>query len=286
MKKLPDWYIHTTCILAPILSGLSLYQTARPFLPLPAAVILYASAFLCLEVVCIWIPKNLVRIVRTTVERLRKWFHVLDIIITNGLIRSIVMEVPGMALGLFFAGMNGFLGIRYDSVWSGTLAVYFLLLSLLRTLVLQTYCRKKTGLSAGQELRIYRICGMLLSVLSFALAVAVILLIHGTAGKTYPGFLVYAMAVYTFYKVFASIQGMVKARQQESRLLIAMRNIGHADALMSLLCLQTGLLNAFNGEKTDFAMRMNGITGGVVSLAALVMGLSMIVDGWKRRKAL
>lgn len=132
----------------------------------------------------------------------------------------------------------------------------------------------------------YVICGILVSILSYTLAKTVILLTNGIPGKTYPGYLIYAMAAYTFYKIYASVRGMIYARKQESLLLIAQRNIDHTDALMSLLCLQTGLLNAFNGEKVDFAILMNSITGGFVALAALVIGLSMIIGGWKRRKAL
>ena len=63
MKKLPPWLLNTACILAPILSGLSLYQTVRLFLPLPAAFVLYGIAFVCLIIFCIRMPKWLVGII-------------------------------------------------------------------------------------------------------------------------------------------------------------------------------------------------------------------------------
>lgn len=284
MKKLPTWLLITACILAPILSGLSVYQAVTPFLPLPAAFILYGIAFVCLVVFCIRTPKGILDGWRRLATYLRERFHAVEVFFTNNLIRSIVLAIPGVAMGLFYTALNAFLGIWYDSAWNGTLAGYFLILTGMRVLVVQSYRRKKKGISDRQELRTYSICGVLLSILSITLAGAVTLLIHGIPGKTYPGFLVYAMAAYTFYKIYASIRGMVTARQQESLLMIALRNIGHADALMSLLCLQTGLLNAFDGGDAAFAMRMNGITGGAVALAALVMGLSMIVGAVKRRK--
>lgn len=276
MKKLPPWLLNTACILAPILSGLSLYQTVRLFLPLPAAFVLYGIAFVCLIIFCIRMPKWLVGIFRRVTGYFRERFHGVELFFTNRVLRKIVIAIPGTVLGVIYAGLNAFLGIWYGSAWNGTLAGYFLELTGLRFLILHAY-RKR-----NMELRIYRTCGMLLSVLSITLGGAVILLLHGSFGKTYPGFLVYAMAAYTFYKVYASIRGMVTARYQESLLLIAQRNIGHADALMSLLCLQTGLLNAFNGKNADFAMRMNGVTGGIVSLIVLAMGIRMILMGRRR----
>lgn len=284
MKKLPDWLIHTVCILAPLICGFSIYQAIYSPLPMSMEILLYIVAFFFLAAFCFWVPTKGVRAVQALLAYLQTNCHALALISTNRVLRSILAAIPGTALGVLFAIFNAFLGIYYGSAWHGTLAGYFLVLTLLRILLIVCFRGRNRVNFLRQELRIYTLCGILLSVLSATLSGAVILLIRGTGGKSYPGFLVYAMAAYTFYKIYASVRGMIYARKQESLLLIAQRNIDHTDALMSLLCLQTGLLNAFNGENTDFAILMNGITGGFVALAAFVMGLYMIIGGWKRRK--
>lgn len=276
MKKLPDWLLNTACILTPFVSGLSIYQAVHPFLPMVPGVLLYVLAFFCLTAFCLRAPIRVIRCIQKLSAHLQTKSRAAEIVSAN---RAYLTAVPGFALGILYALFNAFLGLNYSSAWHGTLAAYFIVLTLLRLLLI-----KRFGDSPRQELRIYRACGILLSVLSITLTGAVVLLIYGTGGKRYPGFLVYAMAAYTFYKVFASICGMVKARRQESLLLIAQRNIGHAGALMSLLCLQTGLLNAFGGGDAAFAARMNGITGGFVALIVFGLGIHMMFSGRREEK--
>lgn len=284
MKKLPDWLIHTVCILAPLICGFSIYQAIYSPLPMSMEILLYIVAFFFLAAFCLWVPTKGVRTVQALLAYLQTNCHALALISTNRVLRSILAAIPGTALGVLFAIFNAFLGIYYGSAWHGTLAGYFLVLTLLRILLIVCFRGRTRVNFLRQELRIYTLCGILLSVLSVTLSGAVILLIRGTGGKSYPGFLVYAMAAYTFYKMYASIHGLVTARRQESLLLIAQRNIGHADALMSLLSLQTGLLNAFGGGNMEYAERMNGITGGFVALIVLALGIHMVLDGQKRRK--
>ena len=66
---------------------------------------------------------------------------------------------------------------------------------------------------------------------------AVVLLVHNEGGKSYPGTLVLAVGAYTFYKIIMSVIHMVKAKRLKSPLLVAVRNIGYVDALVSMLSL-------------------------------------------------
>jgi len=59
-----------------------------------------------------------------------------------------------------------------------------------------------------------------------------------------------------------------------SLLLRMIRNIGYADALVSLVSLQTAMFVSF-GDGTD-TRTMNLLTGGVVCLMILLMGIYMI----------
>ena len=101
---------------------------------------------------------------------------------------------------------------------------------------------------------------------------------------TIPGMglnLIYAVATYTFYKLGMAIRNLIKARKEESLLLVTLRNISYADALVSLLSLQTALLAAFGQDSGELVPLMNALTGASVCLMILGLGSYMV---WKSKK--
>lgn len=134
-----------------------------------------------------------------------------------------------------------------------------------------------------REVKVYRNCGIMLSVMSIALGGAVIMLVSGEGGKSYPGLMIYAVATYTFYKLTMSIISMVKARKEKSVLLITLRYIGHSDALVSMLSLQTALFAAFGQESGKLIPIMNALTGAAICLMVLGLGIYMVHDAGKRQ---
>ena len=69
---------------------------------------------------------------------------------------------------------------------------------------------------------------------------------------------------------------MVRANKQNSPLLMIIRKIGCIDACVSMLTLQTAMFASFGGGQDDFIKMMNGITGSVVCLIVLGMGIQGI----------
>lgn len=134
-----------------------------------------------------------------------------------------------------------------------------------------------------REWKTYRSCGILLSLMSIALSVAVLLLVAGDGAKSYPGMMIYFMAAYTFYKLIFSIVHMKKARRERSLLSITLRNINHCEALVTLLSLQSAMFTAFSGSTDTFVPYMNAVTGGTVCLISLCLGLVMVYNAYKER---
>lgn len=69
----------------------------------------------------------------------------------------------------------------------------------------------------------------------------------------------------------------IKARKQQSLWLIALRNIGCADAAASLLTLQRSMLASFEGMSNQDIELMNGMTGAGVCLLTAALGMYMIL---------
>ena len=126
--------------------------------------------------------------------------------------------------------------------------------------------------------------GILLLVLNFALTGVILLTIAQDTARRYSEIVVISIATYTFYKIIMAVVNMVKVRKTQSPVLITIRNIGVADALVSMLTLQATMLASFQGKGGLDANRMNAITGMVVCVLILALGVSMIRYAFKNQK--
>ena len=126
--------------------------------------------------------------------------------------------------------------------------------------------------------------GILLLALNFALTGVILLTIAQDTARRYSEIVVISIATYTFYKIIMAVANMVKVRKTRSPVLIAIRNIGTADALVSMLTLQATMLASFQGKGGLDANRMNAVTGMVVCVLILALGVSMIRYAFKNQK--
>ena len=141
------------------------------------------------------------------------------------------------------------------------------------------YERRTSGrqVSAGsqeKEIRIYKAGSIYMILLTVILGGMVILTVHSQGGSHYPGVTIYVAAIYTFIKVPLAARNWIKTTKMETPLLITIRSIGYADACVSVLSLQTAMFSSFsNMGVKDSRILMNGITGVVVCLMVLGMGI-------------
>lgn len=155
--------------------------------------------------------------------------------------RTILTTLPTFLINVVYTVYNGVIGVINQSAWLITMAVYYSLL------------------------------GILLLLLNLALSGVVLLTIAKGTAKTHSEIMVISIAAYTFYKITMAVINMVKVRKMKSPSLITIRNIGVADALVSILTLQTTMLASFQDTSTIDANQMNGITGLAVCILMRVL---------------
>lgn len=155
--------------------------------------------------------------------------------------RTILTTLPTFLINVVYTVYNGVIGVINQSAWLITMAVYYSLL------------------------------GILLLLLNLALSGVVLLTIAKGTAKTHSEIMVISIAAYTFYKITMAVINMVKVRKMQSPSLITIRNIGVADALVSILTLQTTMLASFQDTSTIDANQMNGITGLAVCILMRVL---------------
>lgn len=191
-----------------------------------------------------------------------------------------------LLINLMYACMHGFSGLYYGSAWSGSLAAYYICLSVMRFFLVRYAHQHGFGKNKQEEWRRYRLCGILLTVMTLALAGVVILVLNNNEGFEYGGMLIYVMAMYTFYITVMAVINVIRYVKYQSPAMSAARSINLAAALVSMLSLETAMLSQFDtGEHPEyFRQLMVGISGSCVCGLVVGLGIYMIVRSSRQIK--
>lgn len=270
-------------------SVLSVIQSQDNLLPKIVGILVYVLAAILLTGAFICLYKDLrngiIEKFLTTVKKNSFGAHFLE----DYRFRTILTTMPSFMINVAYTIYNGVIGIMNQSSWFITMAVYYSLLGIMRYCAVHTE-RKISRLEDHElirkkELAVIKTDGILLLLLNLALSGVVLLTIAEGTAKAYSDIMAISIAAYTFYKIIMAVINMVKVRKMESPILITIRNIGAADALVSMLTLQMTMLVSFQGTDSLDMNRMNGITGLAVCLLISALGISMIYYAFKRKSS-
>ena len=200
---------------------------------------------------------------------------------SDSVFRGKVSLGVGLAINLVYIAIKLVSGIVYRSPWFISLAVYYILLATVRLGLIRPASGEKA------ELRRCRFCGIVLLLMNLALAGIVIFIVRRNEHFSYPGYLIYAMAAYSFYAVIAAAISAVKTRRHDSPIFRAAKSVSLIAALVSILSLTTAMLSEFGGDDAPaFRFVMTSAVGSFVCLFVTVMAVSMILTSCKRLKQL
>jgi hypothetical protein len=203
--------------------------------------------------------------------------------------RTLIFAIVSLVISLGYALFNGVIGIIEHSIWYGALSAYYLVLFIMRGGIL-AYNNKRRKADFGErkertkETKIYLATGCLLIVLPICLSFAIMQMVLGKNSFEHAGLAIYPAALYAFYKIIMAIVNFVKSHKQDNYSVRAIRHINLADALVSILALQTAMFKEFAiGQNVGV---YNAVTGGVVCALTLALGTFMIVTAEKRSRIL
>lgn len=210
-------------------------------------------------------------------------------------VRTLVFAIGSFAISIAYGAYNITLSALNSSLWYGALAIYYILLAIMRGGVLVFHNKKRKARKNDKaienerikQIKKYRNCGILLVIIIAAISLAVAEMIGDDKTFEHTGLMIYASATYTFYKITIAIINIVRAKKQTDMTVQAIRNINMADALVSMLALQTSLLHAFgdeNGKGNGFDKILNGVTGLVVCVLVVALGIYMIINAQRKLK--
>ena len=194
--------------------------------------------------------------------------------------RGNVSIYQGMAVNAFYVVFRIVAGIRYASVWFISMAVYHLVLGGLWAYLVVCYRRRDPEL----ERRCYHTTAWLLFLLNIPMGGMIVLMVRTNSGFSYPGYIIYLSALYTFYTMVTSIQNLVKFRKLGSPILSAAKVLNFIAAMMSILGLQTAMISHFSENGESYRKMMNAITGGFVYSIVILIAVIMLLHNIKIRK--
>lgn len=252
----------------------------------PIAYFMYVMAFYTLTVVCISfsevLPKRYHAIKQKIYENPFGQRYM-----TDASFRTHISLYISLGINLFYVGINVGSYILYRSMWFVVLAVYYITLALMRFILLRYVRGEGIGISRLKELKRARLCAYIMLTLNFVLSGAVLMILYENKGYDYPGFLIYVIAMYTFYMTTHAIVDMVKFRKYNSPVMMITKIIALSAALVSMLSLETAMFAQFGADMAPEDQRLMIIlTGAGVSIAVITMSIYVIIKNTKEIKKL
>ena len=253
------------------------------------AYVSYVFSAYALVIVCIglWSMKNsaAVKRMKDTVLEMAGQNPYVSRYMADIVFKTKISLLLSLALNTGYAVLKFVTGIFYGSAWLITLAAYYTLLLTMRFLLVLHIHRNTRDMAA--EWKRCRACGVVLLFMNIILTGMVVLVLRRGEGFAYPGYLIYAMALYDFYTMTMAIVNLVKSRKQKSPVLTAAKVINVAAALIAMLSLETAMITQFGAEDGEvFRHTMIASTGGGICVVMVVMAVLMIARSTKNIRAL
>ena len=201
--------------------------------------------------------------------------------------RTIVFGATSFLANVAYTIFLASVAMYSRAFWYWVLAGYYVLLTSMRGGMLLENRKNERRFGGNPErlqkekVKTYYSCGVMLLVLTIALGITVFLMVFEGKRISSPNSAIVILAIVTAYRLYTAIFHLVVAKKYDDLVVRSVRNINFSTALVSILTLQTAVLDRFAvGGYNDL---FNGLTGVCVCLIIVYMGIYMIV---KSRKAL
>ncbi len=164
----------------------------------PAAYAVYALSAYALTVVCIFLVRTLPGFYRAARQKLyvNPWGKRF---MTDAAFRVWMSLLVSLGMNLVYSAFKLTVGIVYSSFWWGAVAVYYIVLSMIRFLLLCQMRSMRSQQDIMSEYRRYRLCGAMLVLLNLSLTGLGVQMVRDHRAYVYPESMVIASAAYILY---------------------------------------------------------------------------------------
>lgn len=240
----------------------------------------YVLAFYGLLIVCLRIPKIVKMIHKIKFENkyIVKYREDINYRINISLIGSLIINISYSIFQLF-------LGLYYKSFWFYSMALYYMILSLVRTYLVLHTKKCKPGDDLLTEYKKYNFSGWILLILNLTVTIIIFFIIYFDRTFYHHPITTIAIAVYTFLTFSLSIYNFIKYRKYQSPVYQAAKSINLVAACVSMMTLTTTMLTTFGTADIEkFKKMLLTLVGSAVSLFILTIAIQIIVSTNKKIK--
>ena len=196
--------------------------------------------------------------------------------------RIILSAAIAFTFNLLYAIYHLVLGVLNLSFWFIAMCAFYGVLATMRFSAVLCERNQQKSPDNDTELFVMKLSGLLLVVLGVLLATVNYISLSQNIATQHDEIIMITIATYTFYKITMAIVKAVKQHKNPSPLLKTIRSIGYAEVSASILTLQRSMIVSFGSMDSRQLRFLNAMTGAVVCVFILILGLSMIVKS--RRK--
>lgn len=201
---------------------------------------------------------------------------------TDQAFRTEISLYLSLGISLLYVGINIWSWHFSRSWWFVVLAVYYVIMAMMRFLLVRYVRINEIGSSILREWKRSRICAYILLLVNLSLSGAVLMILFQNRGYDYPGVMIYVMALYSFYALTHAIVELVKYRAWASPVMSTVKIVSLSAALVSMLNLETAMFAQFGGEMARQDQNLMIIlTGAGISVTVLTLSVTLIVRATK-----
>ena len=201
---------------------------------------------------------------------------------TDRVFRTQISLYLSLTISLLYVGINLWSWTFSHSWWFAVLAIYYVIMAIMRFLLVRYVRIRKIGTNILDEWKRSRLCAYILLLVNLSLSGAVLMILYQNRGYDYPGIMIYVMAMYTFYSTTHAIVDMVKYRALGSPVMSTAKIVSLSAALVSMLNLETAMFAQFGADMTQKDQNvMIILTGAGISITVVTLSVILIVKATK-----
>ena len=247
----------------------------------PIAYVVYVVSFYTLTVICIGCWKILPVYYKSVKGKVYDNKYA-NRYLTDVAFKTHVNLHCSLIFNLLYVAINAVSAIIYRTCWFGIFAAYYGIMAIMRFLLVRYVGKTHIGESRLGELKRSRLCAYILITVNLVLSAVVLMMVFFNRGFRYQGFLIYVMAMYTFYSTIHAIVDIIKYRELGSPVMSTAKIVSLSSALVSMLNLETAMFAQFGGDMSPENQRIFIIlTGAGVSLVIVTLSVMLIVKATK-----
>lgn len=267
-------------ILLPIATVFLVYSMVFLGSESPVAIVSYVLAAYTLTTWCLRIP-HLIRFFKAF-KRENKYARIWQ---DDARLRVNVSLYGSLIWNTAYALLQLGMGFWHRSFWFCSLAGYYVSLAVMRFFLVRHTSKHMPGEKMKTELYKYRACGIVFLAMNLALSLMIFFMVYWNRTFIHHEITTIALAAYTFTSFTLAIVNTVKYRKYNSPVFSASKAISLASACVSMLTLESTMLNTFGGTMSMAERRIFlGVSGGAISVFIITMAVYMIVQGTKKIK--